>query len=110
MTAPHPTAVDPLPGIPEIARNLLALADEPDALDRIRAVLIAVTDQAQEIAREEIRERIREVACQRAGTAAERQAIAARHLREQDPHQAAREAAWAASLLDQVQALRSVLG
>lgn len=105
---PHPTAADPTGNAYDAARHVLALAAEPDGLDRIRAVLFAIHDNGQEEGREEIRERIREVALQRTMLARTRAEVA-RDCLPHDPTRASGEARWAASLSDQAAALRSIL-
>lgn len=108
LPLPPGAADDPTGNVYDAARHLLALADEPDALDRIRAVLFAIHDRAEEGGREEIRERIRDAAYQRAALSEERARKAREHL-PHDPNRAAGEVRWSASLADQAAALRSVL-
>lgn len=106
---PHPTAVNPPMGLDDTARHLLALADEPDALDRIRAALLSLTDRAQEAEAEEWREKIRDRAQALAGTGAEELDRARQATIRNDPHQAAADAVRAASLADRAAAFRTLL-
>lgn len=103
-----PPAIGVLPRLDDTARHLLALADEPDGLTRIRDLLTMVWDDGSEHGREEIREEIREAAHQRATLCDERARIAAGHL-PHDPNRAASEIRWATTLADQAGALRSLL-
>jgi hypothetical protein len=106
---PHPTAANPPMGLDDTARHLLALADEPDALDRIRAVLLSLTDRAQEAEAEEWREKIRDRAQSIAGTAAEELDRARQATIRNDPHSAAACAVRAASLIDRAAGFRALL-
>jgi hypothetical protein len=121
MTDPMPSAAAILAGAPvpqpaddptgnlyDAARHALAIAHEPDGLSRLRGLLVGIYERAAEEGREEIREKVREVAHQRA-VLSDARAQRARELLPHDVNQAAAETRWAANLLDQVNALRSVL-
>jgi hypothetical protein len=106
---PHPTAANPPMGLDDTARHLLALADEPDALERIRAVLLSITDRAQDAEAEVWREKIRDSAQALAGTAAEELDRARQATIRNDAHTAAACAVRSASLSDRVAGLRGLL-
>lgn len=106
---PHPTAAEPPMGLDDTARHLAALADEPDALARIRAVLLALTDRAQEAQDETWRERIREAAEAHADHGREHLARACTASDAGEPRDAVTEAARAATLTGQAAALRALL-
>jgi hypothetical protein len=104
----QPTNYPPMT-LADTARHVLATAQEPDALERIRAILDATHANGYDDGVEYACDQIREVALQRANLSEQRAEIARRHL-PHDPTQAASNAAWSANLADQAAAVRSVLG
>jgi hypothetical protein len=109
---PHPTAIESW-NLDDTARHVLALAEEPDALARIRAILAAAFDRGAETAETETdekwRELLRDRAASLAGTGDEELDRARQATIRGDANLAAAHAVRAASLADRAAAFRTLL-